>query len=207
MGAVNRRSVITLYSDPDALDSHRVRFVLAEKGIDANLVSVDPSDPPEDLQELNPYCATPTLVDRELSLYDSRVIVEYLDERYPHPPLMPVDPVSRAKARLVVSRVERDWYPLVEQLAGGKGRGQAAARKELGEGVVASDPLFQGYPYLLSEELSVMDCAVLPVLWRLSALGVDLPGRAENLQAYMERMFERPSFQKSLSDIEKVMRN
>ncbi|ABI57550.1 glutathione S-transferase N-terminal domain-containing protein [Alkalilimnicola ehrlichii MLHE-1] len=207
MGAVNRRSVITLYSDPDALDSHRVRFVLAEKGIDAHLVSVDPLDPPEDLQELNPYCTTPTLVDRELSLYDPRVIVEYLDERYPHPPLMPVDPVSRAKARLVVSRVETDWYPLAAQLAEGKGRGLAAVRKELAEGLLASDPLFRGYPFLLSEELSVMDCAVLPVLWRLPALGVELPGRAEHLHAYMERMFARPSFRKSLSDIEKTLRD
>ncbi|MGD8710875.1 MAG: glutathione S-transferase N-terminal domain-containing protein [Ectothiorhodospiraceae bacterium] len=208
MAAVSRRSVMTLYSDPTCPYSHRVRFVLAEKGITAEIVEVDASSPkPEDLVDLNPYAEAPTLVDRDLVLYDTKVIAEYLDERFPHPPLMPVDPVSRAKARLVVYRIERDWYRLLDTMEAGADSDIDAARKELGEGLIASDEVFgSGMPYFLSEELTVMDCALAPLLWRLPHYGVELPASAESLHEYQERLFALDSFQASLSDAERAMR-
>jgi RNA polymerase-associated protein len=199
---------MTLYSDPTCPYSHRVRFVLAEKGITAEIVEVDASSPkPEDLVDLNPYAEAPTLVDRDLVLYDTKVIAEYLDERFPHPPLMPVDPVSRAKARLVVYRIERDWYRLLDTMEAGADSDIDAARKELGEGLIASDEVFgSGMPYFLSEELTVMDCALAPLLWRLPHYGVELPASAESLHEYQERLFALDSFQASLSDAERAMR-
>ena len=123
-----RRSVMTLFSDPQSLHSHRVRMVLAEKNVTCDIIDVDPLNLPEDVMDLNPYGTAPTLVDRELALYDSRIICEYLDERFPHPPLLPVDPVSRATARLYMFRVEHDWYSLVDQILAG---GKAATKAEL----------------------------------------------------------------------------
>lgn len=205
MAAVSKRSVMTLFSGPSCPYSHRVRFVLAEKGITADLVSVSGDDKPEDLLDLNPYGTVPTLVDRDLALYDTKIIIEYLDERFPHPPLMPVDPVSRAKARLVLYRIEQDWYrPLENLIAGGKG--VEAARKALADSLTASNELFASMPYFLSEDLSVMDCAVAPLLWRLPHYGVALPEQAQAVLDYAERIFALESFQRSLSDAERGMR-
>ncbi|MRH78657.1 stringent starvation protein A [Spiribacter sp. C176] len=197
-----------LYTDAASADSHRVRLVLAEKGISVEIVEVSPTGPqPEDLLWLNPYGETPTLVDRELALYDARVICEYLDERFPHPPLMPIDPVSRAKAKLVISRVERDWYRLLELLERQDKRKRPAARRELSEGLTASADIFEtGTPFFLSEELSMMDCALAPLLWRLPFYGVDLPEEAAPIVAYGERLFEREAFQLSLTEAERAMR-
>ena len=170
---LSQRTSIGLYTDPDSADSHRVRLVLAEKGIDVEIVEVLPDGPqPEDLADLNPYAETPTLVDRDLALYDPRVICEYLDERFPHPPLMPVDPVSRAKAKLVISRVERDWYRLLSHLERPETRGKPAVRRELAEGLAASADVFDsGLPYFLSEEITMMDCTLAP------PTGVSISGR------------------------------
>jgi len=207
MAAVSRRSVMTLYSAPESVYSHRVRLVLAEKGITAEIVEADVDGAAQDLADLNPYGEAPTLVDRDLVIYDSKVICEYLDERFPHPPLMPVDPVSRAKARLVVSRIERDWYALLEQVAASTGKSAAASRKQLTESLTASDEVFgSGTPFFLSEELSMMDCALGPLLWRLPHYGVELPDSAEHVHEYAERLFAREGFQKSLSDVERAMR-
>ena len=191
------------------MQSHRVRFVLAEKGISAEIISVDDmARAAEDLADLNPYGEVPTLVDRDLVLYDSKVIIEYLDERFPHPPLMPVDPVSRAKARLVVSRIERDWYSLAADLEGDKVKVAEAARKALREGLISSSELFQSdTPFFLSEELSAMDCALAPLLWRLPFFGIDLPDSAAAIDDYAERIFALPAFQESLSDAERAMRS
>lgn len=182
-----------------------MRFVLAEKGISAEIISVDDmARTAEDLADLNPYGEVPTLVDRDLVLYDTKVIIEYLDERFPHPPLMPVDPVSRAKARLVVSRIERDWYTLAGALELADAE---PARRALREGLVASIDLFRSkLPYFLSEELSAMDCALAPLLWRLPYFGVELPASAAPIQDYAERLFALPSFQESLTDAERAMR-
>lgn len=205
---LSQRSTIGLYSDPLALDSHRVRLVLAEKGINVEVVEVDPEGvQPEDLADLNPYAETPTLVDRDLALYDARVICEYLDERFPHPPLMPIDPVSRAKAKLVISRIERDWYSLLTQLERQDKRRRVAVRRELAESLAASADVFAaGTSYFLSDEITMMDCTLAPLLWRLTHYGVELPAEAEAITEYAQRLFEREPFQASLTAAEQGMR-
>ncbi|MCC5810251.1 MAG: glutathione S-transferase N-terminal domain-containing protein [Ectothiorhodospiraceae bacterium] len=205
MAAVNKRSVMTLFSSATCVYSHRVRFVLAEKGIAADIHTVDMDQQPEDLVDLNPYGTLPTLVDRDLSLYDTRIIVEYLDERFPHPPLMPVDPVSRAKARLALFRIEQDWYGLLRELDA-SGKAADKARKALAESLIASDELFQLKEYFLSEEFSIMDCALGPLLWRLPRYGIELGDDASGVAEYARRLFQRESFQQSLSDAERTMR-
>lgn len=206
MAAVNKRSVMTLFSGATCPYSHRVRFVLAEKGITVEIHSVDMDNRPEDLVDLNPYGGVPTLVDRDLSLYDTRIIVEYLDERFPHPPLMPIDPVSRAKARLALHRIEKDWYALMHAIEDGDGAEAERNRKALRESLIASDELFSQGEFFLSDELSVMDCALAPLLWRLPRCGIELEDKAPALSAYAERLFARPSFQESLSEPERTMR-
>jgi len=202
----NRRSVMTLFSAPADAQSHRTRIVLAEKDITVDIIDVDPDNLPEDLSDLNPYNTVPTLVDRELTLYDPRVIMEYLDERFPHPPLMPVDPVSRAKSRMALHRIETDWYSLLGELESGNDKRMNKVAKLLRESIIAADPLFGAFPYFLSEEFTLVDCTVAPVLWRLPRWGIDLPKTAKAVQGYMARMFERPSFQQSLTEAELEMR-
>jgi RNA polymerase-associated protein len=171
-----------------------------------DIVQINPEDQPEDLAELNPYNAVPTLVDRDLVLYDARVIMEYLDERYPHPPLMPVDPVSRARARLALYRIERDWYGLLDDLEAREGKRSGQAGKILRESIVSSTEVFAAKPYFLSDEFSLVDASIVPILWRLPRWGVDLPAQARAVTRYAERMFDRPSFQQSLTDAEREMR-
>lgn len=197
---------MTLFSDPADPDSHRVRIVLAEKDVTADVIHIDPDDKPEDLSDINPYNSVPTLVDRDLALYDARVIMEYLDERFPHPPLMPVDPVSRARARLALYHIERDWYGLVPDLTAGDEKRAAAARKRLRESILSSVEIFQAMPYFLSEEFSLVDCTVIPILWRLPYYGVQLPRQAKPIHDYADRMFSRPAFRESLSETELDMR-
>src|ERR1051325_7101859 len=152
----SRRSIMTLFSAPNDPWSHRTRIVLAEKGISIDIVSVEPGKFPEDLLDLNPYHSVPTLVDRDLVLYDSRVIVEYLDERFPHPPLMPVDPVTRAQFRLALYRIERDWYGLVQQIEQeGTGKEAGRLKKMLRDTILASTDLFKVKPFFLSDEFSL----------------------------------------------------
>ena len=203
----NRRSVMTLFSLPTCIHSHRTRIVLAEKNINIEIVNVEGSDLPEDLMDLNPYHTVPTLVDRDLVLYDSRVIVEYLDERFPHPPLMPVDPVTRAQFRLALFRIETDWYQLAEEYdADGDRRLSAKSKKQLRESILASAELFAADKYFLSEDFSLVDCSIAPILWRLPVYGIELGSQAEPIEEYMKRVFERPSFQESLTELEQEMR-
>ncbi len=206
MSAVaNRRSVMTCFSSPTDPQCHRSRIVLAEKDITVEIYDVDMDNLPEDLLELNPYATVPTMVDRDLVLYDARVLIEYLDERFPHPPLMPVDPVSRAKARLGLFRIESDWYSLLPDLESGAEKKQAQARKALTESLVNSAEVFAAMPYFLSEEFSLLDCSIAPILWRLPYYGIELPPSAKPVNDYMKRVFSRPSFQKSLSEQERDM--
>lgn len=204
MAPVSRRSIMTLFSGPRCPYSHRIRLVLAEKGIQAEVHNVDDEAVPEELAELNPYGGVPTLVDRDLSLYDAKIIVEYLDERFPHPPMMPVDPVSRAKARLVQHRIEKDWYTLLDAL--GSGDDGSGAAQALREQLTAADELFAQDAWFLSEERTVMDMTLGPLLWRLRRHGADPGEAAPSLQRYSERLFALESFQASLSDAERTMR-
>ena len=205
--AAGRRTTLTLFSRSACARSHRARLVLAEKGIHCDVVSVDSDDVPEDLAELNPYGSVPTLVDRGLVLYDVRVLVEYLDERFPHPPLMAIDPVARALARMTMVRMEQDWYALIPDLEGRAQRPAEKARKRLCESLVASSELFAAKPFFLSDEFSLADCTVLPILWRLERWGVVLPAAAERLIAkYTGRLFRRDPFRASLTESEREMR-
>jgi len=195
---------MALYSSESSLDCHRVRFVLAEKGINVDIVYVSRDESAAaDLAELNPYNETPTLVDRDLVLYDAGVINDYLDERYPHPPLMPVDPVSRAQLRLVHHRVLKDWYALAKKVEHSKGKTADTAAKQLKESILAANDLFKMSEYLLSDELSLVDCTLGPLLWRLPGYGVKLGKPGASVEAYAHRLFSRPSFKTSLTQTEK----
>ncbi|MCP4287985.1 MAG: stringent starvation protein A [Gammaproteobacteria bacterium] len=201
----NKRSVMTMYSDASSPYSHRVRLVLAEKNITVEVMDVDPLSISDDIMDLNPYGTLPTLVDRDLILYESRIIMEYLDERFPHPPLMPVDPVSKASSRLFLHRVDHDWYRLMDLiLAGGKQAGKA--RKELRESLTVTAPVFASKPFFMSTEFSLVDCSLGPLLWRLPQLGVELPGQASAVNEYAKNLFARQSFQDSLTELEEEMR-
>lgn len=205
--SANKRSVMILYSEPKCPFCHRVRLVLAEKGISYDLVEVDYANLPDELMDFNPYGTVPTLVDRELRLYESRIIMEYLDERFPHPPLLPVDPVSRASSRLYMYRVDRDWFSLAEQIKKGREAEVLRARKELRESLISTAPVFSAKPFFMSDEFSLVDCTLAPLLWRLPALGVELPPQARAIHDYTARIFERPGFVSSLTEDERDMRD
>jgi RNA polymerase-associated protein len=181
-------------------------MVLAEKGITVEIVDIDVNQKPEDLLDLNPYNTVPTLVDRELVLYDPHTIIEYLDERFPHPPLMPVDPVSRARTRLALYRIQQDWYELVPALESKGEKTSAKARKQLSDSLTASAEVFAAKPYFLSDDFSLVDTMVVPILWRLPKYRIELPRQAKPVADYAKRMFERESFQASLSEAEREMR-
>ena len=203
----NKRSVMTLFSRPTDIHSHRTRLVLAEKNINIEIESVMGNELPEDLMDLNPYHTVPTLVDRDLTLYDSRVIIEYLDERFPHPPLMPVDPVMRAQFRLALFRIETDWYSIAEEAESpGEGRLSSKSRKLLRESILQSTELFGAKPYFLSEEFSLVDATIAPILWRLPVYGIELGVQAGAIEDYMKRVFARRSFQQGLTELEQEMR-
>ncbi|EGQ8664572.1 stringent starvation protein A [Vibrio cholerae] len=205
--AVNKRSVMTLFSSASDMYSHQVRIVLAEKGVSFEVELVDENNLPAELIELNPYKTVPTLVDRELALYDSKIIMEYLDERFPHPPLMPVYPVARGNSRLMIYRIERNWYSLAEKVVNGSPEVAENARNKLRNDLLTLGPVFAEFEYFMSEEFSLIDCYLAPLLWRLPVLGIDLigPGSKE-LKVYMNRVFERDSFLASLTEAEREMR-
>jgi stringent starvation protein A len=205
-----RRSSMTLFSDPTSQYSHRVRIVLAEKGVTVDIEDIDPKSVTEEILEANPYGTLPTLVDRDLALYESKVVMEYLDERFPHPPLLPVYPVARAESRLWIYRIERDWCGLVDNItANPDSKAAEAARKEFRESLMTIASIFEEVPYFMSEEFTLVDCCLAPMLWRLPELGIALPSNRQikPLLDYMDRLFERPSFQESLTDLEREIRD
>jgi RNA polymerase-associated protein len=199
---------MTLFSAPDELASHRTRIVLAEKDVEIEIVSVTPGRFPEDLLDLNPDHSLPTLVDRDLVLYDSRIIIEYLDERFPHPPLMPVDPVSRAQFRLALHRIERDWYGIANRLDKLPPEGAEAAklRGELRDLIVQTTDFVRNKPFFASDELSLVDVTIAPLLWRLPRWRIELPKDSAPLLKYANLLFSRPAFRLSLSQQEREMR-
>lgn len=207
MNLTNRlRNVLTLFSAPNDVQCHQVRLVLAAKGVAFDYFPVDPNDPPEDLIHLNPFHSVPTLVERDMVLYPATVISEYLDERYPHPPLMPVDPPSRARLRLAMLRIELEWLPHVNAILTGNKTQQEAGRKRLRELLAASVPLFKATKFFVNQEMSLADCAMAPIIWRLESLGVTLPKDGQVIEEYGNRIFRNPGFIRSLTDQEKRLR-
>lgn len=185
--------------------SHCARLVVHEKGVPADIEFFDPNDPPEDLLELNPNGNSPTFVERDLVLYDARIIMEYLDERFPHPALHQMDPVSRANARMLIKRIDQDWYPLMEEILLLGDKKAAKAKKQLKESLLAAAPVFEATPYFMSEEYSLIDCAMAPFLWRLPSIGIDITGLGKGITAYANRLFSRKAFQESLSNQEREL--
>ncbi|TBR44803.1 stringent starvation protein A [Marinomonas agarivorans] len=208
MGVVAKRSSMTFFSDGEDHYSHRVRIVLAEKAVTVDIIDVDAFNKPEELADVNPYNELPALVDRDLVLYEANVMMEYLDERFPHPPLLPVYPVARAESRLYMYRIQRDWAALVDLILTSKDKGAVEqAQKELRESLINVAPIFQEKPYFMSEDFTIVDCCLAPILWRLPILGVEITKeQAQPLFDYMDRLFSRESFIESLSEAEQEMR-
>ena len=204
MAIVAKRTIMSLYSDNDDIYSNQARIVLAEKGVNVEIMVVKSTEVPDDLLAINPYGTVPTLIDRDLVLYEARIIMEYLDERFPHPPLLPVYPVARAETRKMMHRIEQDWYCLLQRIQ--TGEDAPAARELLLESLIGLEPVFADKLYFLSDEFSLLDCALAPLLWRLPTLGIEIPVQAKALHAYMQRVFKREAFQVSLTDAERQLR-
>ncbi|HHJ34969.1 MAG TPA: stringent starvation protein A [Gammaproteobacteria bacterium] len=197
---------MNLYTSALSIECHRTRIVLNEKDIVHEVIQVDPKKLPEDLIDLNPYGSLPTLVDRDLVLYNSRVIMEYLEERFPHPPLMPVGPVQRAQTRLALFQVEQDWYPLVNIIETKGEKAVTKAKKDLTESIASVAEIFSAMPYFLSEDFTLVDASVAPILWRLRHYGIELPKEAKVINSYADRLFEREGFVLSLTEAERELR-
>ena len=203
----DKRPAMTLLSGPLDIFSHCCRIVLLEKDVDCAVEFISSTDDPAKIGEHNPYSETPTLVDRDVSLYNMWVIIEYLDERFPHPPLMPVDPITRAKTRLIVSRLTRDWLQPIYELGDTlTPKISAALKKSLHDGLVSLSPIVNDQPYFLGGDYTLVDAYMAPLLWRLPLLGVDLPKQATPLLEYGEALFKRTSFLESLSELERDLR-
>lgn len=200
MAIMAKRTIMSLYSESNNVYSHQVRMVLAEKGVNVEIIEVKEGEVPETLLAVNPYGSVPTLIDRELVLYEARIIMEYLDERFPHPPLLPVYPVARAEARKMMHRIEQDWYTLLQELLTGEQKD--SAKKQLAESLLNLEPIFSNKPFFLNDEFSLLDCTLAPLLWRLPSLGINLSSM-KGIHAYAQRLFQREAFQASLTEVEK----
>ena len=202
MSSASKLSIMTLFSNKDDIYCHQVKIVLAEKGVAYEDEEVNPQALPEDLMEVNPYGTLPTLIDRDLVLFNSRIIMEYLDERFPHPPLMPVYPVLRGKSRLLMLRLEQDWYPTLAKAERGTAQERESALKQLKEELLAIAPIFQQTPYFMSEEFGLIDCYVAPLLWKLRNMSVEFSGSGSKaIRSYMDRVFSRDSFLQSVGEV------
>ncbi|MDG4812307.1 glutathione S-transferase N-terminal domain-containing protein [Hydrogenovibrio sp. 3SP14C1] len=205
---ITQRSVMTLFSDSKSPSSHRVRLMAQEKDIPLEIIEVDTSEGmPEDLLELNPYGTLPTLVDRDLVLYDPQVIVEYLDERFPHPPLLSVDPISKARSRQMLRQIEQEWYALVDTITQSDDeKAVKTARRDLQERLIQMIPVFEHQPFFMNEEYSLVDVSLAVLMWRLPYLGIELPKSAKAVKDYSDKVLSREVFAESLSDDELDMR-
>jgi len=202
----NRRSVMNLFSDPLDPYCHQVRIVMAEKAVSVEILDIDSEVIPEELIEYNPYSTVPTLVDRDLSIFNAAIIMEYIDERFPHPPLMPVYPVARAEARCNMHRIDKDLYSLYETIKNANEQEANIARKQLEDALTSLAPVLAEKPFFLSDEFTLVDCCLVPLLWRLPSLDVTLPKQASAVENYMKRMFAREAFKASLSELEEELR-
>jgi RNA polymerase-associated protein len=193
-----------LYAGSNCLYGHACRIVLKEKDVDCDVLN-PAADPEFDLTELNPYGESPTLIDRELVLYGDNVITEFLDERLPHPPLMPLDPIGRGRARLLIARLQRDWLSEVKRLLDEGKPLDKKLKKSLWDGLLAMSPIFLTQRYAMGNEFSLVDCYLAPLLWRLSVMDVTLPRQGQAVMDYSARLFERSTFQASLNSLEREM--
>jgi RNA polymerase-associated protein len=199
----NKRSNIILYVSKTDINSQRIKMVVAEKSVPADIIDVNIQHLPQELASVNPAGILPTLVDRDLVLYEPSIISEYLDERFPHPPLLPVYPIARAKTRLMMLRIEREWYSLVKTIYTCLSPSEVKqAKKSLTESITSFAPIFSGMPFFLSEEFSLLDCCIGPLLWQLPKLGITIPSQFQSIHQYAKKIFERPSFSASVSHYE-----
>jgi RNA polymerase-associated protein len=198
--------MMTLYSGTTDPFSQRCRIVLHEKGMDFQIIDVDVDHKPEDLAVINPYNRTPVLVERDLVLHESNIINEYIDERFPHPQLMPADPVARARARLFLHQVEKDIFSNIEPIEKGTDRQREKARAHIADALTQIAPMFIKQKYWFGDEFSMLDVAISPLLWRLDHYGISLPKQAAPLMKYAERLFSRPAYIEALPSAERGMR-
>jgi RNA polymerase-associated protein len=201
-------SETVLYSAPNSLESHAIRFIASEKDLECDVMHTEFEDMPEELIAYNPTETMPTLFDRELILYDMAVIMEYLDERFPFPPMLPIDPIDKAEKRTLIYRFTRakdNWYQLVDDVLNGTKKVADNSRKILTNNLIELVPLFEYKPFFKSDTLGAVDAAIAPVLWRLKAMNIELPASASAVNDYANRIFAVESFQESLTDAEKEM--
>jgi RNA polymerase-associated protein len=200
-----------LYSDRDDHYSQRVRIVLAEKDISAEINEAKPEETPEDILSISPYMKLPILVDRELAIHDPTVIMEYLDERFPHPPLLPVYPVARANCRTLMLRIDREWCPMIDALviANKSEKELMKIREELLYEISSVAPTFKEFKFFMNDEFTLVDCCLGPILWRLPSLGIKLPinRHLKPVIDYQNTVFDRPGFLDSLSSIERDLKS
>ena len=211
MVSLSRRTSMALFSDPNDHYCQRVRIVLEEKGISSEIITSDRNNLSGEILELSPYASVPLLVDRDVCLYDSVILMEYLDERFPHPPLLPVYPISRAHIRLYIKRIENDWCSLFDELLNLNPKEAKAkkTRQSLKALILGSTPIFKEKAYFMNEEFSLVDCCIAPIIWRLPLVGIDIPNDAKSkpINEYMKRVFTRKSFLESLSETEREIRS
>lgn len=211
MVSVSKRTSMALFSDPTDHYCQRVRIVLEEKGISSEIVEIDKNRLTSEILDMSPYATLPVLVDRDVCLYDSVTLMEYLDERFPHPPLLPVYPVARANIRLYIKRIENDWCSLFDQIIEGnlKETAEKKAKKQLKSLIIGVIPIFKEKAFFMNDEFSLVDCCIAPILWRLPLLKIEVPNDAKHrpLNEYMKNVFTRKAFINSLTDIEKEIRS
>ena len=198
--------MMTLYSGTTDPYSHRCRIVLYEKGMDFQVIDVDLANKPEDLAVINPHNQVPVLVERDLVLQQANIINEYIDERFPHPQLMPADPVMRARARLFLYNFEEQLFSHIADIGTGNSKSTEKARSAIRDNLTQLVPLFSRQEYILGDEFSMLDVAIAPLLWRLGHYGIELPKQAAPLLKYAERIFSRPAYIEAMTPSEKAMR-
>ena len=211
MVSLSNRTSMALFSDPLDHYSHRVRIVMAEKGVSGEIIDSDLDSLSDELLEVSPYSELPVLVDRDVCLYDSVVLMEYLDERFPHPPLLPVYPVSRAQIRLFIQRIQKDWCEMFDTLVSAKLSDSELkkTRQEFKSQIIALSPILKEKPFFMSEDFSLVDCCIAPILWRLPLIGIELQKdtKTKPIFAYMQRIFTKSCFVESLSELEREIRS
>ncbi len=198
--------MMTLYSGTTDPYSHRCRFVLFEKGMDFQIIDVDVFGKQEDVAAMNPYNKVPVLVERDLILYEANIINEYIDERFPHPQLMPPDPVMRARARLFLHRFENDLFCHIDAVEHGQQKVADKARQIIRDNLAQISPVFTKQKFMLGDEFSMLDVAIAPLLWRLELYGIQMGKDAAPLMKYAERLFSRPAYIEAMTPAEKAMR-